>query len=94
MDDLRDKFAMAAMQGLLSAGITDRGLIASAAYEQADAMIAERESGSVDSVASAKAQLIQAIEWEHNITFKNGEVFCIKHLIEFLRTGFIPEVGE
>ena len=46
MDDLRDQFAMAAMQGLLNAGIKDRELVASAAYEQADAMIAEHEKKS------------------------------------------------
>lgn len=46
MDDLRDQFAIAAMQGLLSAKIKDRQLVAMAAYEQADAMIVEHEKKS------------------------------------------------
>lgn len=42
--DLRDQFAMAAMQGLLADGwMKDQGNIAELAYRQADAMIAERE---------------------------------------------------
>lgn len=94
--DLRDQLAIAAMQGM-SASPNGKDWtfdqIAEWAFKQADAMIAEREKGSVDSVLSAKVQLIQAIKLEHNIDLRNGENFCIKHLIEYLRTGFKPEVG-
>lgn len=95
--DLRDQIAIAALQGLLANPnnwMAVPEVLSEAAYKHADAMIAEREKGSVDSVTSAKAQLIQAIEWEHNITVNNGEFLCIKHLIEYLRSGFKPEVGE
>jgi hypothetical protein len=46
-------------------------------------MLAEREKDSVDSVTDAKAQLIRAIELEHNITV--FEHLCIVHLIHCTR---------
>lgn len=94
--DLRDQFAIAAMQAALGQiaelGPEPMKLVAAEAYEMADAMIAERDKGPVDSVTSAKAQLIQAIELEHNRTV--SEHLCIKHLIHYLRYGFKPEAGE
>ncbi|OTG58850.1 hypothetical protein B9T36_10965 [Acinetobacter sp. ANC 4204] len=89
--DLRDQFAMAALQGFIS----HRGFLcvneqaAKRCYEIADAMIAEREKDSVDSVTDAKAQLVRAIELEHNITV--SEHLCIVHLIHCLRFGFVPK---
>lgn len=87
MDDLRDKFAIAAMQGLLSTGrVKDRESVASAAYEQADAMIAERESGSVDSVHSIKIELIEAIKEQHGMEI--GELpLTGSHLVSILKSG-------
>ena len=88
--DLRDQFAIAAMQGQVANGrMKDQKNIAEVAYLQADAMIAEREKDSVDSVTDAKAQLIRAIELEHNITV--SEHLCIVHLIHCLRFGFVPK---
>ena len=91
--DIRDQFAMAAMQGLLANSGMNTGnadfVIAEATYRFADAMIAEREKDSVDSVTDAKAQLIRAIELEHNITV--FEHLCIVHLIHCLRFGFVPK---
>jgi hypothetical protein len=52
-------------------------------------LLAEREKDSVDSVTDAKAQLIRAIELEHNITV--FEHLCIVHLIHCLRFGFVPK---
>lgn len=44
MTDLRDQFAMAAMQGQIANGwMKDQETIAEVAYKQADAMILERE---------------------------------------------------
>lgn len=59
--DLRDYFATAAMQGFISGGWKDRTIIAEAAYNQADAMIAEREKGTVESIDSIKQGLVIAI---------------------------------
>ena len=88
--DLRDQFAIAAMQGQVANGrMKDQKNIAEVAYLQADAMIAEREKDSVDSVTDAKAQLVRAIELEHNITV--SEHLCIVHLIHCLRFGFVPK---
>lgn len=87
--DLRDQFAIAAMQGMLASGIKAKSHISENAYEYADAMIEVREKDSVDSVTDAKAQLIRAIELEHNITV--SEHLCIVHLIHCLRFGFVPK---
>ena len=88
--DIRDQFAMAAMQGLLTSGESwNYNTIGRDSYDIADAMLAEREKDSVDSVTDAKAQLIRAIELEHNITV--SEHFCIVHLIHCLRFGFVPK---
>lgn len=94
--DLRDQIAIAAMQGFISVEWKDRQRISESAYEQADAMIAEREKGSVDNLTDAKAQLIRAIELEHEIHVHSHSIehLCIKHLIHYLRTGFRPEEGE
>lgn len=47
--DLRDQFAMAAMQGMLASGIKAKSHISENAYEYADAMIEvrERDTGNV-----------------------------------------------
>lgn len=88
--DIRDQFAMAAMQGLLTSGERwNYNTIGLDSYDIADAMLAEREKDSVDSVTDAKAQLIRAIELEHNITV--SEHLCIVHLIHCLRFGFVPK---
>jgi hypothetical protein len=84
------QFAMAAMQGLLTSGESwNYNTIGRDSYDIADAMLAEREKDSVDSVTDAKAQLIRAIELEHNITV--FEHLCIVHLIHCLRFGFVPK---
>lgn len=88
--DIRDQFAMAAMQGLLTSGESwNYNTIGRDSYDIADAMLAEREKDSVDSVTDAKAQLIRAIELVHNITV--SEHLCIVHLIHCLRFGFVPK---
>lgn len=89
MIDLRDQFAMAAMQGLMATGQKDRILIADLAYKQADAMIAEREKGSVDSVYSTKQELIKAIKEQHGLDVSNLHFLTTGHLIFILRTGRI-----
>lgn len=63
--DLRDYFAAAAMQGFISSGSKDRELIAELAYKQADAMIAEREEGYVESVDQIKQMLVSKINELH-----------------------------
>lgn len=63
--DLRDYFATAAMQGFISSGSKDRELIAELAYKQADAMIAEREKGSVESADQIKQMLVSKINELH-----------------------------
>ena len=85
--DLRDQFAIAALPKLM--GNLPAKDVAIEAYKIADLMIAEREKDSVDSVTDAKAQLIRAIELEHNITV--SEHLCIVHLIHCLRFGFVPK---
>ena len=75
--DIRDQFAMAAMQGLLTSGESwNYNTIGRDSYDIADAMLAEREKDSVDSVTDAKAQLIRAIELEHNITVSETFALC------------------
>lgn len=84
--DLRDLFANAAMQGFVSDGWKDRTIIAEAAYNQADAMIVEREKGSIETVDSTKQKLIDAINRKHdglNPTINAS----VDHLIFQLETG-------
>ncbi len=92
MIDLRDQFAMAAMQGM-SANPNGEdwtfNQIAEWAYKQADAMIAEREKGSVDSVYSTKQELIKAIKEQHGLDVSNLHFLTTGHLIFILRTGRI-----
>ena len=85
--DLRDQFAIAALPKLMGNYPAQNAAIE--AYKMADLMIADREKDSVDSVTDAKAQLIRAIELEHNITV--SEHLCIVHLIHCLRFGFVPK---
>lgn len=87
--DLRDLFANAAMQGMQQDATkydwTPAG-VAQAAYAQADAMIVEREKGSIETVDSAKQKLIDAINRKHQGL--NPElVTTIDHLIFQLETG-------
>lgn len=87
MDELRDQFAIAAMQGLLSTGrIKDRELVASAAYEQADAMIAEREKDDIETNEKIKKMLVVAID-EKYPGVCTGSMTSAKHLIFQLKTG-------
>ncbi len=89
--DLRDYFATAAMQGELSAQCEDltwanEKSLAVRAYEIADAMIAERESGSCESVDSTKQKLVEAINRKHSgLTASVNE--SVEHLIFQLETG-------
>ena len=86
--DLRDLFANAAMQGFcahlgfyaIDPDVADR------AYQMADALIVEREKGSIETVDSAKQKLIDAINRKHQGL--NPElVTTIDHLIFQLETG-------
>lgn len=88
MIDLRDQFAMAAMPALIMMGRTE-DKVAELAYKQADAMIAEREKGSVDSVYSTKQELIKAIKEQHGLDVSNLHFLTAGHLIFILRTGRI-----
>lgn len=92
MIDLRDQFASAALQGLLSNPqnwMVESEVLASASYKHADAMIAEREKGSVDSVYSTKQELIKAIKEQHGLDVSNLHFLTTGHLIFILRTGRI-----
>jgi hypothetical protein len=67
--DLRDQFAIAALQGLLAnlgmkTGNADF-VIAEATYRFADAMIAEREKDDVETKDKIKQMLVDAIKEEH-----------------------------
>lgn len=85
--DLRDYFATAAMQGLISAdGCEDRKIIAELAYNQADSMIAEREKGTNESVDAMKQKLIEAIQRKHCGLHPNMYM-AVDHLIFQLETG-------
>ncbi|HEM7530089.1 TPA: hypothetical protein ACF00A_002888 [Acinetobacter nosocomialis] len=84
--DLRDYFATAAMQGFISGGWKDRTVIAETAYNQADAMIAEREKGTTESVDAMKQKLIEAIERKHSNLHPNMYM-AVDHLIFQLETG-------
>ncbi|MFN4367137.1 MAG: hypothetical protein ACK4GA_05960 [Acinetobacter sp.] len=88
MIDLRDQFAMAAMPALIMMGRTE-DKVAELAYKQADAMIAEREKGSVDSVYSTKQELIKVIKEQHGLDVSNLHFLTTGHLIFILRTGRI-----
>lgn len=88
MIDLRDQFAMATMPALIMMGRTE-DKVAELAYKQADAMIAEREKGSVDSVYSTKQELIKAIKEQHGLDVSNLHFLTTGHLIFILRTGRI-----
>lgn len=66
--DLRDYFAAAAMQAASSLPESidwSHEQIAKGAYEQADAMIAEREKGSVESADQIKQMLVSKINELH-----------------------------
>ena len=67
--DLRDQFAMAALQGLLANSGMNTGnadfVIAEATYRFADAMIAEREKDDVETKDQIKQMLVDAIKEEH-----------------------------
>lgn len=89
--DLRDQFAIAAMQAALGQ-IAELGpelmkLVAAEAYEMADAMIAERESGSVDSVHSIKQALVQAIKDQRGLDVSQLTFFTSEQLITILTQG-------
>lgn len=92
MIDLRDQFAMAAIQGFCANENQidwESEKMAEWAYKQADAMIAEREKGSVDSVYSTKQELIKAIKEQHGLDVSNLHFLTTGHLIFILRTGRI-----
>ena len=85
--DLRDQFAMAAMQGLLADGwMKDQGNIAELAYRQADAMIAEREKDDVETKDKIKQMLVDAINEKHP-GLNTSTVCTAEHLIFNLTTG-------
>ncbi len=87
MTDLHDQFAMAAMPALIMMGRTEEK-VAELAYKQADAMVAEREKGSSESVHSVKQELIKAIKEQHDIDVSNLHLKA-GHLIFVLKTGRI-----
>ncbi|WP_180182938.1 hypothetical protein [Acinetobacter sp. YH01020] len=66
--DLRDQFAIAALQGLLANPqnwMVESEVLASAAYKHADAMIAEREKDDVETKDQIKKMLVNAIQKAH-----------------------------
>ncbi|MBL8320778.1 MAG: hypothetical protein JNJ93_00780, partial [Acinetobacter sp.] len=67
--DLRDQFAIAAMQAALGQiaelGPEPMKLVAAEAYEMADAMIAEREKDDVETKDQIKQMLVEAIKENH-----------------------------
>ena len=94
MTDLHDQFAMAAMQGMSANPNREEwtfAQVAEWAYKQADAMIAEREKGSSESVYSIKQDLIKRL-------IANGilseEAFrqhwTVKHLLKILIDKHLP----
>lgn len=84
--NLHDQFAMAAMQGFIADGAKDKELIAEMSYKQADAMVTEREKGSVESVDLAKKSLVEAINRKHPRLGANVNT-SLNHLIFQLETG-------
>ncbi|MGX4757147.1 hypothetical protein [Acinetobacter baumannii] len=86
--DLRDYFATAAMQGYcqnLGFYAIDPD-VAKRAYEMADTMIAERESGSCESVDSTKQKLVEAINRKHSGLTVSVNA-SVEQLIFHLETG-------
>lgn len=87
MSDLRDQFAMAAMQGQIANGwMKDQENIAEVAYKQADAMIAEREKDDVETKDRIKQMLVDAINKAHP-GMNTSTVCTAEHLIFQLTTG-------
>jgi len=88
--DLRDQFAIAAMQAACGQmdvlGSETMKLIAAEAYEMADAMIAEREKHYVESVDEIKQMLVEAIREEHP-SINTGVFIPAGNLIFQLATG-------
>lgn len=86
--DLRDQFAIAAMQGLIAGNYAYGGLgsLAQDAYAHADAMIAEREKHYVESVDEIKQMLVEAIREEHP-SINTGVFLPAGNLIFQLATG-------
>ncbi len=88
--DLRDQFAIAAMQA--ACGLVDvlnpetMKLIAAEAYEMANAMIAEREKDDVETKDEIKKLLVEAIKEEHP-SINTGVFLSGKALIYQLVTG-------
>ena len=88
--DLRDQFAIAALQGLLAnlgmkTGNADF-VIAEATYRFADAMIAEREKDDVETKDQIKQMLVDAIKEDHPCLM-TSTVCTAEHLIYQLTTG-------
>lgn len=85
--DLRDQFAIAAMQGQVANGwMKDQKNIAEVAYQQADAMIAEREKDDVETKDQIKQMLVDAINERHP-GLNPSTVCTAEHLIFNLTTG-------
>ena len=88
--DLRDQFAIAALQGLLANLGMNTGnadfVIAEATYRFADAMIAEREKDDVETKDQIKQMLVDAIKEKHP-GLNPSTVCTAEHLIFNLTTG-------
>ncbi|EHU1845168.1 hypothetical protein EKS29_14280 [Acinetobacter baumannii] len=67
-------------------GQTLSQFIASDSYKQADAMIYEREKGTVESIDATKQKLIEAIGRKHSSLHPNMYM-TVDHLIFQLETG-------
>lgn len=88
--DLRDQFAMAALQGLfanlgMKTGNADF-VIAEAAYRFADAMIEVREKDDVETKDKIKQMLVDAIKEEHP-DMQTSAFLPARDLIYQLTTG-------
>lgn len=86
---LRDQFAAAALQGYCShpdAGAWSHEHTALAAYQQADAMIAEREKNLSENTQSIKQALVDAINARHS-GINPSVNLSAEHLIQQLITG-------
>ncbi|WP_312087611.1 hypothetical protein [Acinetobacter variabilis] len=88
MTNVHDQFAMAAMPALIMMGRTEEK-VAELAYKQADAMVAEREKGSSESVHSIKLDLIKRIQEERGIDVSKSPL-TVKHLLRILIDGELP----
>jgi hypothetical protein len=84
--DLRDQFAMAAMQGMLASGIKAKSHISENAYEYADAMIEVREKDDVETKDQIKQMLVDAIKEEHP-DMQTSAFLPARDLIYQLTTG-------